>query len=150
MPPVLANDLRLVDVADAPELRISVLVWEDGLKDVVVEINVLGKLSLVVGAVEAHLKFGFLVRGGGFFDLVHGLEALLSHFTPGSLVDSGERFHAYTIVVKVLVVIPHIRRVGVSNGNVVREFGAPKDILFDHCAGWREKEFGCIGAAGCQ
>lgn len=72
MPPILANDFRRVDLIDGPQMGISIFVQEDGLEDVVFEIDVLWELRLVVRAVETHLEFGLVF--GILFDEIHGLE----------------------------------------------------------------------------
>jgi hypothetical protein len=61
MLPIFADHLRFVDLVCAPELRISTLAQGDGLEDMVSEIDVLGELRLVVGAVEAHLDLRFVL-----------------------------------------------------------------------------------------
>ena len=72
MPPVLADDLALVDLIDAPEVAVSRLVQEDGLEDVVFEPDFGRELGLVVCAVEAHFQLGAVL--GVFFDVVHWFE----------------------------------------------------------------------------
>ena len=56
MPPILANDLRFVDLVDGPQVAVSLLVEEDGLEDVVLERHGWRKLRLVVCAVETHFQ----------------------------------------------------------------------------------------------
>ena len=72
MPPVLADDLALVDLVNAPEMTIPRFVKEDGLEDVIFECDFGRELGLVVGAVEAHFELGTVF--GVFFDVVHWFE----------------------------------------------------------------------------
>ena len=75
MPPVLADDLALVNLVDIPQAAVALLVEEDGLEDVAVKVDLGRELGLVVCAVEAHFQLAEvgLVR----LDEVHGPEVLL-------------------------------------------------------------------------
>lgn len=73
MPPVLADDLVLVDLVDAPEVAVALFVEVDGLEHVLVKGYVWRELRLVVCAVEAHFELGAVLRV--HFDVVHWFEA---------------------------------------------------------------------------
>lgn len=122
MPPILSDDLTLVDLVDTPEMAIAFLIQVNSLENMVVEWNFRGKLRLVVSAIEAH--FEFLVILGVFFDVVHGLVGFLCHFEADGLVDAGEVGDSLGGVVEIFVVGRHVGAVGVSDGDVVGEFGA--------------------------
>ena len=56
MPPILADDLALVDLVEVPEMAVPLFVQEDGLEDVALKVHLRWKLRLVVCAVEAHFQ----------------------------------------------------------------------------------------------
>lgn len=126
MPPVLSNNLTLVDFVDTPEMAIALFVQVDSLEDMVLEGDFRRKLRLVVGTVKAH--FELLEILGVFFDVVHGLIGFLCHFEADGLVDAGDLSDGLVRVVEVLVVLLHVVAVGVGDGDVVGEFGATEHL----------------------
>jgi hypothetical protein len=85
MPPILSNDLVLVDFVDGPEL-LAILVQIDGLKNMLVEWHLGWELALVVGTVKAHFQLGKIL--GVHLDVVHRLEHLLGEINASGLVDA--------------------------------------------------------------
>ena len=120
MPPVLADDLALVDLVDAPEMSVPPFIEEDGLEDVIFECDFGRELGLVVGAVEAHFELGAVF--GVFFDVVHWFERFLGHLYPAALVNARERGDGLIGVVEVFVVAFHVLGVAVGDGDIIREF----------------------------
>ena len=147
MPPVLANDLALVDLLVAPQVAVALLVQEDGLEHVVLEGDVLGKLALVVRRVEAHLQLGDV--GRVHLDVVHRAEVLLGVLDARRLlVLAGQRFHAGSVLgVEVLVVLLHVVCVRVRDGDVVGELRVAQNFALRPGGGLAEEAFGGVGEA---
>lgn len=120
MPPVLADNFRLVNLIISPEMPITFLVEENGLEDVVLERDRGRELSLVVGAVKRHFQLGHVRRVG--LDVVHWFEAVhLPVVTagdghPSGVVCSGKSGDGLVGGEKVFVVLDYVGRVGVGDG----------------------------------
>ena len=145
MPPVLSNNLALVDLVDGPEVLV-LPVEVDGLEDVLVEWNLGRELALVVCAVKAHFQFGQVLRV--HFDHVHWFEEFLGEGQAGGLVDARERGYRLGGVVEIFIVLLHVGRVPVGYGDVVGEFGGAEDALFAEGGGAGENAFGGVGSKG--
>lgn len=143
---------------DGPEVGVAV-VEEDGLEDVILVgdrgfggIVVHAELVLVVCAVEGHFDFrhvfGVRVR------VVHGsvawgfaVWALALVFGKGDLVFLlfVLWFGAEVGVELGFVVLLKVFRVGVGDGDIVKEFGASEDELFAPGGGFAEEFEGVVG-----
>lgn len=61
MPPVFADDLLFIYLAVRPKMAITRLVEVDCLEHMMIERHVGWKLTLIVGTVKAHFKFGTIL-----------------------------------------------------------------------------------------
>lgn len=147
MPPVFADDLAFVDLIDAPEMAVAVFVQIDSLENVFVEIHLRRELALVVRAVEAHFQLRSVLVV--HFDVVHRLEVLFGVFVARALVNVGELGDGFGGVVEVLVMVFHVFRVPVRDGDVVGELGGAEDFTFAVGGGGFEDAFGCVRAGRC-
>lgn len=128
MPPILPNDLLIVNLINAPQFRVSMLVQEDRLEDVFLERHIWRELALVICAVEAHLQLRYILRV--HLDQVHGFEVFLRHLDAGGLVDAGQLVNGLFLIVEVFVMLLHVVAVPVRDGDVISEDGGAKDFLF--------------------
>lgn len=144
MPPVLTDNLVLVDLVDAPQVPILFFVQVNRLEDVFLEGNLGRELGLVVCAVEAHFQTGAVLRVR--LDEVHWFEGFLCHLQAGGLIDAGERGDGLVGVVVVFVVVLHVVAVPVGDGDVVGEFGGAEDFAFAEGGGGLEEAFSSVGA----
>ena len=127
MPPVLADDLGLVDFVNRPQPAVARLVQVNGLKHVVLKRHLFRKLSLVVRGVEAHLQPGQI--GRVHLDVVHGAEVGFAELVAHGLVFAGQGGDRLGRVVEVLIMLFHVVGVVVGDGDVVGEFGGAEDSL---------------------
>lgn len=109
-------------------MAITRLVEVDGLEHMMIERHVGWKLTLIVGTVKAHFKFGTILWV--LPDVVHGTEVFPSISDTRGLVGSVECLDSNIIAIEVLIVFLHIGRIVVSNGDVVTEFCRAKNSSF--------------------
>ncbi|KAI7514953.1 FAD/NAD(P)-binding domain-containing protein [Hortaea werneckii] len=95
VPPILPDDLALVNFIQGPQVGVALLVQEDGLEDMVLEGDLWWELRLVVGAVEAHFELGEVF--GIHANEVHGLEVVLAVFRVEVFIVS---LHVLSILVR--------------------------------------------------
>ena len=129
MPPVLADDLALVDLVDSPEVAVAVLVQEDGLEDVFLERHVGRELRLVVRAVEAHLQLRHVRRVRP--DEIHSFEVVFAEVASFGMVDAVDLPYSEALIVEVLVMTLHVVDVLVGDGDVVRELGRAENLRLE-------------------
>jgi hypothetical protein len=143
VPPVLTDDLVLVDLFAAPEVAIAVLVQVDSLEDVLLEWDIRWELTLVVCAVEAHLELGLVL--GIHLDVVHGLERLLCVLQSLRLVDARKAGDGLLVVIEVLVVVLHVVAIPVGNRDIVRKLGRAEDLFLAKRGTWCKDTLSGVG-----
>ncbi|KAI6767688.1 hypothetical protein HG530_005697 [Fusarium avenaceum] len=142
MPPVLADDLLLGNLMVSPELAVAVLVEVNSLEDVLIERHLFGELALVVCAVKAHFELGLVL--GIHLDVVHGAVLGLCILQTRGLVGAVDIGDSQILAVEVLVVLLHVFRVVMGDGDVIAEFCRTQNLFLFPACGFAEDSLGCI------
>jgi hypothetical protein len=89
VPPILLDDLVLVNLVNGPKMAVTLLVQENCLKDVLRVWQCWAELPLVIAAIKAEVQLAavLVLR----LDEIHGLELLLCELNAGLLRYAGKR-----------------------------------------------------------
>jgi len=117
VPPIFANDLLWINLVVCPKLSISVLVQENGLKDMRFVRLRKWKLTLVVSYVETQVKLASVFIIGS--NQIHWSEFLARKIATGSLISPRQRVDRMILVIFDFVVLFDIIAIRVCDRKII-------------------------------